>query len=162
MACEILDPWPGIEPLPSAVEMQSLDPGTAREVPLGIIFDACLSISQTVSKSYWHHFKMHPNRDLSGSSGASTLCSIAGEQVQSLAGGTMTLLHGTAKSKKRYIHRYHHLPNYERHRSPGWLKQSSHSATCPTHGTQNTPLKPKSDHLSCLLKCLHCLSSHPE
>ena len=44
MACEILDPRPGIEPMSSAVEMQSLNHGTAREVPPGILSDACLSI----------------------------------------------------------------------------------------------------------------------
>ena len=32
-ACRILVPWPGIEPLPSAVEVQNLNHWTAREVP---------------------------------------------------------------------------------------------------------------------------------
>ena len=33
MACGILVPWPGIEPTPPAVEVQSLHHWTAREVP---------------------------------------------------------------------------------------------------------------------------------
>ena len=31
-------------------------------------------VSQSVGKSYWHYFKIHPNKDFSGSSVVSTLC----------------------------------------------------------------------------------------
>ena len=36
VACKILVPWPGIEPMPPAVETWSLNHWTAREVPEGI------------------------------------------------------------------------------------------------------------------------------
>ena len=38
MACGILVPWPGIEPAPLAVEAQSLNHFTAREVPQTVEF----------------------------------------------------------------------------------------------------------------------------
>ena len=41
VACEILVPWPGIEPILSAVEAQSLLHWNAREVP-----PSCFNITQ--------------------------------------------------------------------------------------------------------------------
>ena len=44
-ACGIIIPWPGIEPMPPAMAMQSLNHWTAREVPERAIISA--------EKSYW-------------------------------------------------------------------------------------------------------------
>ena len=41
--CRILVPWPGIEPVPPAVEAQSLNHWTAREVPLGNFEDTVIN-----------------------------------------------------------------------------------------------------------------------
>ena len=38
MTCEILVPWPGIEPRPSAVKVRSPNHWTARKVPTGSLF----------------------------------------------------------------------------------------------------------------------------
>ena len=49
-ACGILVPWPGIKPVPPALEAQSLNHWTAREVPLSNIFiavkytDRCINL----------------------------------------------------------------------------------------------------------------------
>ena len=63
VACRILAPSDQrLNPCP--LQWKRLNHWTAREVPLGIIFDACLS--QSVSKSYWHYFKLYPDRDFPG------------------------------------------------------------------------------------------------
>lgn len=86
VACKILDPRPGLEPMSSAVEMQSLTmglPGKSHQE------SSLMLVSQSVSKSYWHYFKMHPNKDFSGSSKVvSTLCFHFRKQVQSVEGTT--------------------------------------------------------------------------
>ena len=43
-ACGILVPRPGIEPVPSALEVQSLNRWTAREVPLTLIITAGVEV----------------------------------------------------------------------------------------------------------------------
>ena len=39
MECGLLVSWPGIEPVPSALEVQSLNPWTAREVQDQFVFE---------------------------------------------------------------------------------------------------------------------------
>ena len=63
MACEILVPWPGIKPVPPALAVQSLNHGTAREVPrlvflsfkknLVLLFDSdlgCINMAKCIKK----------------------------------------------------------------------------------------------------------------
>ena len=49
MACEILVPWPGIEPMPLAFEEQSLNQWTPREVPLSSLSIAVLTNVEIIS-----------------------------------------------------------------------------------------------------------------
>ena len=59
MACRILVPWPGFEPMPPAVEVQSLNHWTPQGSPQTSLFDSLLcmlpSLRSVTVKSTWHN-----------------------------------------------------------------------------------------------------------
>ena len=70
-ACGILVPWPGIKPMPPAVEARSLNHWTAREVPVVSLkipfnfdevqlYPACIDTASVVLDSFFVSVKMFP------------------------------------------------------------------------------------------------------